>query len=791
MVGALRVLDRKLVRDLWHLRGPGLAIAIVTACGVASFVALRSMQHHLAEAQRSYYQRGRFADVFAQVERAPRAILEQIAAIDGVDVVEARVAGDVNLSVPGLKEPAVGHFVGISTERAPALNAVFVRRGRALAPGGRDEVLVSEGFADANAIGQGDSLDAVIGGRWRRLYIVGVALAPEYAYELRPGDLFPDPRRYGVLWMDERVLAPALGLDAAWNDVAVSLDAGAREGAVIDAVDDLLAPFGSRGAYGRSLQVSHRYLSNEVEQNRTFAAIIPVIFLGVAAFLIHLVLSRVVATQREQIGMLKAFGFGRADLGRHFALLALAPVMLGAVAGCVLGVWVAGKLAVVYQQYFRIPEAPFVAQRSVIWIALTISALAAVAGALEALRHVLRIPAAEAMRPEPAARYRAGFLERRGIAAALPPVARMIVRSIVRRPVRAGLSVVGLAFGVAVVIVGMFAFDSLDFIRAVSFNKAQRDDIAVMFARPENDDALRDLAHLPGVLRVEALHTTPVRIRHAHRERQVALVGVAPGAKLRRVVDAQGDEVAPPAGGLLMSEALATLLHVRVGDSVQMDVLVGGQASRFVPVGGLLDDLLGTTAYAPIDEFRHWTGEANAIEGAVLTVDARLRDSVNAMLKRAPSVGSVSVRAAAMESFDEAIEQSFRVTLTTLIVFAVALAAGVSYNTVRIALSERARDLASLRVLGFTHAEVARMLFGEQGLLAVLAVPLGFALGAGLAWVMVTAFESDLFRLPLVIQPRTYALAAMALAGSGLFAGLLVRRRLNRLDLVAVLKTRE
>lgn len=791
MVNALRPLDRKMLRDLWQIRGPGLAVAIVAACGVASFVSMRSMLEHLLVSQESYYARGRFADVFAQVERAPRSVLRDIADIPGVTAVDARVTTNVNLDVPGLAQPALGHLVGIPVQREPALNRVFIRRGRGLAPGGRDEVLVSEGFADANSLAPGDSIEAVISGRWRRLHVVGIALAPEFAYELGPGDLFPDPRRYGVLWLEAEALAAALGLEGAWNDLALSLSKDASEPAVIDAVDRLLDRYGSRGAYGRDLHVSHRYLTNEIEQNRSFSAMIPPIFLGVAAFLIHLVLSRIVSSQREQIGMLKAYGFPTSQLGRHYVLLALGPVLLGTILGWGLGLWFAQQLAQIYAQYFRIPEAEFTPRIGVLFAAGSIGVIAGVVGALAALLRVLKLPAAEAMRPEPPARFRAGLFERSGLAAALPPVARMIVRTVMRRPLRSALSMLGLSLGVAVVIVGMFAYDSIEVIRRVSFFDAQRDDIAVSFTRPQSADALYALASYPGVMRVEAQRSTPVRLRNAHRERQVALVAVEPGQQLRRVVDARGEPVPVPAGGLLVSRALADLLHVGVGDSVRLEVLVGRQPERLVPVRGLLSDLLGTTAFATIDDFRRWTGEPSAIEGAVLRVDPQLVDSVNAMLKRAPGVQSVAVRGAAIRSFDDAIEQSFDVTLITLITFAGALAAGVAYNTVRVALSERGRDLASLRVLGFTRAEVARMLFGEQGLLAAFAVPAGFVFGTGLAWLIVVGFESDLFRLPLVIRPRTYAVAAATLIGSGVLAGMLVRRRLNRLDLVAVLKTRE
>jgi putative ABC transport system permease protein len=786
----LSMLDRKAVRDLWHLRGPAFAIALVMLAGVASFVSMRSMVPHLRSAQQRYYASARFADLWVRVTRAPPAVANELLALPGVTAVETRVADDVILDVPGLDEPASGRVIGYPGGRTPAVNRVVLRAGRYMAPNSDDEVVISEGFATANGLTPGDSLGVILNDRWRRLRVVGVGLSPEFVIETKPGELFPDSRRYGVLWLDESAAAAALGLEGAWNEASLLLRPGASERAVIARADTLLARYGGLGAFGRDLQPSHRFLTDEITQASIFATAAPIIFLGVAAFLVNLVLARLIASQREQIGMMKAFGVSTRALARHYALIALGPVALGAVSGTVFGLWFAGQLATVYAKYYRIPDAPFTPTWSVVAIAVVITAVAALLGAVQAVRRVVRLPAAESMRPESPVRFRAGLVERLRLVRYVSPMTRLTVRGIERRPLRAGLAMLGMALSVAVTMIGLFTFDAISAMRDVQFRAAQREDIAVTFTRPQGEDALRELAQLPGVMQVEPTWAVPVRLRHAQHERRVAITGVPPQAALRQVVNAKGTRVPLPGDGLLLSAELARLLHVEVGDTLAVDVLVGTRATGRLRVGALVDDLIGVNAYLPIAELRTLVRDA-AYDGAALGVDASLRDRVYAHLKQAPGVAGLGSRAALIANFDKTMAESFNLTLFTLAGFAGLLSVGVIYNTARIALAERGRELASLRVLGFTRGEVARMLFGELAMLGAVAVPAGFLIGAGCCWALATALSSELFRLPLVLASRTYLLSALMLLVAGALSALLVRRRLDRLDLVAVLKTRE
>lgn len=788
----MQALTLKAMRDLSHLRGPVAAIAVVTLCGVAAFVSMRSMVHHLTDSQAGYYARARFGDLFARVKRAPMAEAARIAALPGVDAADGWVAGDVVLDVPGLAEPASARIVGLLTDSPRRVNRVTITHGRAPHDGSRTEVVLSEGFAAANRLAPGDSLAAVINGTWRRLRVVGVGLSPEYVYEVRPGDLFPDNRRYGVIWMDRRTVEADFGMAGEWNQLAVRLAAGASLPAVREAMDARLARYGTFGAFGRDRHSSHRYVSEEIGQNRTSAAVIPVIFLGVAAFLLSFVLARIVASQREQIGMLKAFGCPTATLVRHYALIALVPVGAAAVLGSALGLAAAYGQAATYREFFRFPGAHFVPRPGVFVAAVTAAATAAAVGAYAAVRRVVALTPAEAMRSEAPASYARGIAERLRLDRVLGPVGLMTVRALLRRPVRTGLSVLGLALGASVMIVGSFTYDAIRRMRDVQFLHADREDVAVGFDRPQGTAVLHELARLPGVMRVEPERALAVRVRHGRRERQIALVGVEPGARLRRPVDLRGAPAPVPRGGATISAALARLLDAGVGDTIVVELLEGRRTTHAIIVAALVDDLIGTSAYVEAPAIGRLAGSSDVVTGAMLAADPRAMDTLFVQLKRTPGVSGVAVRRALMENFDALVERSFAVTLGILVAFASAITVGVVYNGARLTLSERARELASLRVLGFSRAEVGWMLLGEQAVLTLASLPVGAGIGALLAWGVVRAMGStELWRMPFVISGRTFGMAALLVGASSLASGLLVRRRLDRVDLVQVLKARE
>jgi putative ABC transport system permease protein len=792
VVAGLRPLHRKVLRDLWHLRSQMAAVAVVMACGMTMFVALRSMHGWLREAQQAYYEAFRFADVFAAARRAPAAAARRIAAIPGVAAVRTRVVMDVTLDLPGLDEPGTGRLVAIPERHVSTLNDLYLRRGRWIEPGHPEEVLVSEAFGRANGLQPGDSIPAVINGRWQLLRVVGFALSPEYVYEIRGlGDVFPDNRRFGVVWMGERALAAAFQMEGAFNDVAISLAPGGSEADVIEAVDRVLAPYGGTGAYGRADHLSDMFVSSEIEETQVTGVLLPAIFLAVTAFLLHMVLARLVATQRDQIAVLKAFGYDNAAVAVHYLMLALGPVLAGLVVGTALGVWLAAALARVYARFYQFPIATYSQDWSVVGAGLLVAGGAALLGAVGAVRRAVALPPAEAMRPEAPASYRAGIVERLGLERVISPAARIVIRSIERRPLRALLSVTGIALATAIVMTGWFIFGVLDVMKQIQFESVQRYDVMVVFGTARSSRATWELGNIRGVRKVEPFRAVPVRLRHARLSRRSAILGLAPGSELQRLVDRDRAVRDVPRGGLLLSDVLAGQLGVRAGDTVTVEVLEGKRPVRSVVVASISADILGSSATMSLPALDAMLGEGGTISGAYLSVDRRLAPAVYRTLKQTPAVSGVVVREAVMRGFEATIAESFSISITLLVAFACIIAAGIVYNGARVALSERGRELASLRILGFSRAEVTRLLLGEQVLLTLAGMPAGLLLGYGLAWLVAYRFESDLFRIPLVIRPATIAYSLAVVTGATLLSAVAVRQRIHRLDLVAVLKTRE
>lgn len=785
-------LDRKLLRDVARLRGQMTAVAGVVACGIALFVALRSMHAYLVDAQAGYYAEARFADVFARLQRAPDRVGRGVERIPGVAAVRARIVEDVTLHVPGLAEPATGRLVAVPAVERPMLNRVVVRRGAWLP--GRDpgEVIASEAFARANRLAPGDTLSAVVGGRRLRLRVVGVGISPEFVYEIRGGgEVFPDNRRFGVLWMGEEALGAALGMRGAFNDLVLALAPGASEPEVIARVDRLLDAYGGEGAYGREDHVSHRFVEDEITETAVTSVLIPGIFLAVTAFLLHVLLSRLVATEREQVAVLRAFGYGRLAVARHYLKLAAVPALAGSLAGIALGVWLAARIAAIYTRFYQFPAAGYRQDPGIVALAVAVGGGAALLGALSAAWGAASLAPAEGMRPESPAAFRAGIVERLRLQRVVGPSARIVARNLERRPARAAMTAAGIALAVAIVVAARFIFDAIGFIRDVQFRHVMREDVTVVFESPRSAAALHELARLPGVLRAEPFRAAPVRLRLAHRVERTSLLGVPPGAELHRVVGADLRPRSVPPRGLLLTAHLAASLGAAPGDAVTVEVLEGARPVRRAVVAATVDEVIGTAAYVDKDELHRLLREGRSVSGAHLRVDPARLDGVYAMLTAMPAVSAVSVRASAEEGFRKTVDESFRTSVYVLIAFACVLAVGIVYNGARVALSERGRELASLRVLGFTRGEVSAMLLGEQALLTAVALPLGFLAGRVLCALIVTRFSSALFRIPLVISPGSYAFAAAVVAAAAVGSAALVRHRIDRMDLVAVLKTRE
>jgi putative ABC transport system permease protein len=790
----MKALDRKLLRDLRLMWSQALTIALVVASGIGGFITSLSAVDSLALARDQFYADAHFADLFGSVKRAPDALAAQLAAQPGVAEVQTTVEQMVRVELPGTSDPIIGQLIGLDPQRPASLNRVTLASGRALSSDGQRrgdgalEALVSEGFAQARGLKPGATVTALVNGRQRTLVIVGTALSPEFVFAGLWG--MPDLRGFGIFWVDHDALAAAYDMNGAFNRVAIRLAPGASEPAVIDALARALERWGGRELIGRADQTSHAMLDNEIKEQRVLGTVLPAIFLGVAAFLLNVVVSRLVATQREQIAALKALGYPNRDIAAHYLKLVMLIVAIGLVLGVAVGDRLGTMFTGLYAELFRFPSFEHSIAPSLLLVSAGITIATAVAGTLNAILATVRLAPAEAMRPPAPGRYRRTLLERLGIQA-IGPALRMILRNMERRPLRAGISIGGVAAAVAIVVLGNFFRDAIETIVDGQFNVAMRSDVAVWLVEPGDDAARLDLARLPAVTQVESTRFVPITLHHGHRSERSLLRGYDGRAQLYRVVDADNHATTLDGTGLVLTDRLADKLGVRVGEAVQVEVLEGRPRTITLTVGATVREMMGLNAYMDRAALNRALGDGDLSSGFVLSVERGHEDRLLEAIKGLPRIAGAFSKATMLRNMQEISARNVRIMSTIMTAFAAVIAVGVVYNNARIALAERGWELASLRVLGFTRAEVSALLLGELAIVIAIALPLGMALGFGLVHLISGLLASDQFYFPVVILPRTYAWAALCVLAAGVVSALIVRRRIDRLDMVAVLKTRE
>lgn len=784
-------LNLKLVRDLSRMKGQTIAVALIMACGLAVMIMARSLIVSLESARDIYYTSSRFADIFCDLKRAPNSFRSRLAEIPGVAAVDTRVTGSLTLDLPGQKEPADGVIVSLPEDRPQKLNLLFLRTGRLPEPGKNNEVVVGEAFANAHGFRPGDTIDVTIHGARQRFSIVGIGMSPEYVYEAKATDPIPDESRFGVFWMNERALAKALTLEGAFNNVVIQVAPVTNHRPVLAEIDRLLTPYGGLVAYNRSNHLSAKQVEDRIRILNGFAVMFPVIFLSIAAFMSSAVLTRLIRLQREQIAQLKAFGYSSGQIGWHYLKFALVIVAVASIIGSLLGLWMGDQVTIIYRRFYHFPSLPFRPDWEAMLLALAASTSTSLLGVIGAVWQAMQLPPAEAMRPEPPAVYRPSVLERFGLQRIVSPAFLTALRNLERKPWQAFFTALGLAFATGIPILPGAMRDGIAYIMDFEWSLAQQQDVTLSLTEPGSAAALSDMRSLPGVLDAEPFRSVPARLWHDQHERRVGIIGQPKDTRLNRLLDANGQPVRLPAAGLLLSEKLAQVLDVRPGDWIRVEVQEGIRPTFDAVVSGTITDFAGLAAYMDIDALHRLMREGGTVSGAYLAVDAAHWDDLLSHAKKTPRIGAFSIMRDVKTSFDKVTGKMMGTIQAIYSAFATIVAFGVVYNGALIALSERSQDLATLRVIGFTHGEVATVLIGELALLTLLAIPIGLCIGSQLANWLVQVSSTESVRMPLVLTPQTYATATLVVLLSSALSFAVVSRRIRNLDLIGVLKVKE
>lgn len=800
-------LDHKLLRDLWRMKGQALAIGAVIAVGVLMLVMMTGLVSSLSETRAAYYERYRLADVFLPVKRAPERLAERLAQISGVASVETRIAGRALINLPDQSLPVQAQALSLPEHRRPALNDIYLTRGRLPALGRTEEIVLLQSFAAAHGLQPGDRLDATMNGSRRAFKITGLAQSPEFLYVTAPGELVPDDARFGVIWMNRPGLAAAYDLDGAFNEALLGLTRGGNVDSILDQADRLMAAFGGSGGYALADQISNRFIAEEISNMRASSKGVPPIFLAVAAFLLYIVINRMVQSEREEIGLMKAFGYTDIEVGSHYFKLIMVIALGGALAGCLGGIASGRAMVEIYSAYFKFPFLVFRLDPASFVTGVTVSVLSASAGGLLVLRQVFALTPADAMRPPAPPDYSRTKGIGRTLSRFLDQPSRMVLRRLTRQPVRMAGAMIGIACGMGLSVAMITIYAGFDRTIDLTFSVVDRSDVNVSFTQPVSNKTLFELRRIPGVTRVEAVRYVPAVLRHGRESHRGAITGLpqaqgvnrggdrapnqVPNQALNRALDANMAPIEMPQAGMILSSVLADMLDIKPGEILTVEVREGRQPVLEIPVAGVAQALLGSPAYMDLDALNLALREPRRVSGAFLSIDAAHADTIYERLQDMPTIAGISVKDEARDAFEVLMDTGAGAIRYVMGAIAFVITFGIVYNAARIAYAERARDLASLRVIGFTKAEVGFVLLGELAVVTLLSLPLGAMLGYFLSFGIAAGFSTDLYQIPAIFDPVSYGHAMLVVLAAAVVSGWLVKRDLDRSDLIKALKTRE
>lgn len=788
---ALSPLDKKLFRDLFRVKGQAFAIALVIALGVLVLVMMDGLVNSLHETKRAYYERYRLADVFAPLKRAPEHVLKAIADIPGVAAVEGRINGGALINLPAISVPVRTIAVSLPDHNEPRLNDVYLSQGRRTNPDHEDEILLLEGFARAHGLSLGDNLSATMNGARRVFKIVGFAQAPEFLYAAAPGEFVPDDARFAVIWMSKKALSAAYDLEGSFNEALIALTRGTELPVVLDTIDRILAPYGGIGAYELKDQFSNRFIVEEINGLKVSSRAVPPIFLAVAAFLLYIVISRMIEAEREQIGLLKAFGYSSREVGSHYFSFILVIAIGGALLGCISGVLAGQSLAVVYQSYYKFPFLLFQVDPGAFISGFIVSVLSASAGGVFVLRKVFTLTPAVAMNPPVPADYSKLVSFGTALKAVLDQPSRMVLRRLIRQPWRALASVLGIGAGMALSVSMLSVMNGFDTTLDLNFRVIDRSDVTVSFVEPLSDKSIYELQRMRGVIKTEPFRNVPALFRNGLHTYRGSINGMDSEPRLNRAVDADMKSIYIRKEGIILSEPLAKILKIRPGELLTIEVREGRRPILELPVIGIAKTLLGSPAYMEIGALNRALKEQNRVSGAYLQIDQAHRNTIYHDIKNMPSVAGVSLRSETRAAFKKLLDTGAGAIRFIMAAIAGIITFGIVYNSARIAFAERSRDLASLRVIGFTKGEAVFVLLGELAAITLLALPVGSGLGYYLSLAVSQAFSTDLYQIPAIFAPQSYGIAGLSVLIAAAVSGWLVKHDFEKIDLVSALKTRE
>lgn len=785
------MLRRKMWRDLLENKTAYLACAAVIAIGLMVFVSMSVIFQSLSEARESFYRDYHFADGFARVRAISESHTERLALLEGIDRLEGRLVRDARVHFPDRAENVFLRLVSVTLEQDDRLNNVLVLAGR-LPSAGTQGVLLDPDFMEANGLEPGSNFQVLIHGEKVTLHVTGSGYSPEFIYAMRtPMDVFPDPATFGIAYLCLNVMQELLGQEAL-NDLSFTLADGYTFQDVEDSLETRLEAHGLEALYARKDQTSEAMLSMELQSLQVMVSSMPLLFLAIAAIILYILLKRMVEQQRGQIGTLKAFGFSNQEILLHYLTYALVISAAGGLSGGLLGSWLTYPMMAMYETFFNLPgltgRFSWLHLLGGLLFSIGFGALAGYLGA----KGVLALRPAEAMRPAAPPMAKRTLLEGWHLYwNNLNVQGKMATRNLFRNKARSFLTVLGVMSAFSLIATTGYFLSMFDVLLLDQFTKVQTHDIKVVFNAPADyRHVQRELARLPGINRAEAFLEAPAKLKHGWLEDEAVILGIEQDSILYNLLDSRGERVPLPPYGIALSQKLAESLQAELGDRLEVESPFAEESPVYIRVSDIVPQHLGINAYMELEALSRLLGQNHLGTAILLAATDGTYPVLKERYRESPLVFAVEGKGALLQKFNEMME-SYGYTVWLLAGFGLLTAFAVIYNSGLVSLSERKRELASLRVLGLTSGEVLQVLTFEQWFISLFGILAGVPATMLLIHGMADAMESDLFSFPVLFEWQPFIIGTLGTAASIWLTHQVLAVKVRKLSMVEVLKERD
>ena len=792
----MNILNRKLRRDLWQTKGMLVAVILIVALGVGCLVGMMGTSLNLQLARDAYYGQCRMADFWVDLKKMPVTELDVLDDLKGISEMRARIAFQVIVDLEGVEEPLSGTLLTLPAEPSPVINNILIQSGTYFTSRRQDEVIVSEAFARARGIRDGDTIHLIMNGQRKALFVVGTAMSSEFVYMMPPGSITPEPSRFGVFYVKRGFGEDALGFHGACNSLVGRLSRKARQDTqpLFDDLRHRLKPYGLFAITPLRLQASNLYLSGELTGLATISFFIPTIFLLVAIFVLNVLMSRLAQQQRTIVGTLKALGYGNRKIFFHFIQFGLFVGVGGALLGCLLGYWIADSLTIQYRMFFAFPQLDNRFYPGLNLVALVIALVFGVIGTLKGIQTVLHLSPAEAMRPPAPPGGGAVFLEAwTGIWQRLEFRWQIVLRNLIRNKGRTLTGIFSAAMGAALVLITFGTLDSMQYMLDFRFDRVDHADHALTLRNDRGGGALYEAGELPGIQAAEPILNVPCHFQNGNHRKKGMIQGLVRGARLTEPSSVSGARVAVPETGLLMARRLGKELGLSPGDRVRVTPTQGQQQPVDLPVAGFIDSLFGLCVYADYDYLNRQISEAGAVSALQLKglpTPVEMRRFLR-RIKSWPDLADYAETSFQKQVMQNAFVNQMGQMVYPLILFGAVIFFGAILNGSLISIIERAREIATFRVLGYQPGEISAIFLRENMIQYGIGALLGLPLGWWLLWAINSQYTNDMYSVPTIVAPVSWVKTVVLSFGFILAAHVFVKSDIKRLHWQDALSMKE